>query len=117
MPVRSAPMPQSNRPSLSAATSSLVDHPKVRETLGWFSRNLASINEQQVQLTEIPAPPFQESQRAEAVKALLSSAGLDVHIDATGNVIGELKGTTEKQVVIVAAHLDTVFPVGTDVKV
>jgi tripeptide aminopeptidase len=117
MPVRSVPMPQSNRPSLSAPTSSLADHPKVRETLGWFSRNLASINEQQVQLTEIPAPPFQESQRAEAVKALLSSAGLDVHIDATGNVIGELKGTTDKQVVIVAAHLDTVFPVGTDVKV
>jgi tripeptide aminopeptidase len=95
----------------------LADHPKVRETLGWFSRNLASINEQQIHLTEIPAPPFLESQRAEAVRAMLSSAGLDVHIDATGNVIGELKGTTDKQVVIVAAHLDTVFPVGTDVKV
>lgn len=117
MPVRSVPVPQSNRPSLSAPTSSLADHPKVRETLGWFARNLASINEQQIHLTEIPAPPFLEAQRAEAVKALLASAGLDVHIDVTGNVIGELKGTTDKQVVIVAAHLDTVFPVGTDVKV
>jgi len=117
MPVRSASMPQSNRPSLSASSSSLADHPKVHQALGWFSRNLASINDQQVRLTEIPAPPFQESQRAEAVKALLSSAGLQVHIDATGNVIGELKGTTDTQLVIVAAHLDTVFPPGTNVQV
>jgi tripeptide aminopeptidase len=116
MPVRSASMPQSNRPSLSSA-SSLADNPKVRETLGWFSRNLSSINDQQVLLTEIPAPSFFEIRRAEAVKVLLTTAGLEVHIDETGNVIGELKGTTAKELVVVAAHLDTVFPVGTDVRV
>ena len=38
-------------------------------------------------------------------------------IDKTGNVIVELRGANEKEVVLVAAHLDTVFPSGTDVKV
>jgi tripeptide aminopeptidase len=78
---------------------------------------LTWINDQQARLTEIPAPPFQEAQRGAAVKALLASSGLDVQIDKTGNVIGELRGATDKEIVIVAAHLDTVFPPGTDVKV
>jgi acetylornithine deacetylase/succinyl-diaminopimelate desuccinylase-like protein len=34
-----------------------------------------------------------------------------------GNVIGEMTGTNEKEIVLVTAHLDTVFPVGTDVHV
>jgi acetylornithine deacetylase/succinyl-diaminopimelate desuccinylase-like protein len=70
-----------------------------------------------MRLTEIPAPPFQESQRASAVKELLAETGLAVEIDKTGNVIGELRGANEKEIVVLAAHLDTVFPAGTDVKV
>ncbi|HLZ91521.1 MAG TPA: M20/M25/M40 family metallo-hydrolase, partial [Candidatus Acidoferrum sp.] len=75
------------------------------------------INEQQVRLTEIPAPPFQEAQRAAAVKLLLASSGLEVQIDKTGNVIGELPGATEKEIVFLSAHLDTVFPPSTEIKV
>jgi acetylornithine deacetylase/succinyl-diaminopimelate desuccinylase-like protein len=48
---------------------------------------------------------------------LLSETGLASHIDKAGNVIGELPGVNEKELVVVAAHLDTVFPPGTDVKV
>jgi tripeptide aminopeptidase len=48
---------------------------------------------------------------------LLAEAGLTTQIDKTGNVIGELRGVNEKEIVVVAAHLDTVFPPGTDVKV
>jgi tripeptide aminopeptidase len=70
-----------------------------------------------VRLTEIPSPPFQEGQRAAAVKLLLSGAGLKVHSDEAGNVVGELRGANDKEVVILSAHLDTVFPAGTDVKV
>ena len=88
----------------------------MRAALAWFATNVNWINEQQARLTEIPAPPFQEGQRAAAVKALLSSAGLNVQTDATGNVIGELRGANEKEVVMLSAHLDTVFPPGTDVK-
>jgi acetylornithine deacetylase/succinyl-diaminopimelate desuccinylase-like protein len=63
-----------------------------------------------------PSAPFQEAERAAAVKPLLAEAGLSVEIDKAGNVIGELRGANEKEL-IVAAHLDTVFPAGTDVKV
>jgi tripeptide aminopeptidase len=114
MPVRSAGAPQANRP---AAPSQFADNAEVRSALAWFSRNLTWINEQQARLTEIPAPPFQEAQRAAAVKALLAASGLDVKIDKTGNVIGEMRGADDKEIVVLAAHLDTVFPPGTDVKV
>jgi len=114
MPVRSASVPPSTRPALRAQ---LADNPEVRSALDWFERNLAAINEQQIRLTEIPAPPFQEAQRAAALKAVLTSAGLDVQIDSTGNVIGELRGATEKEIVVLSAHLDTVFPPSTEVKV
>jgi tripeptide aminopeptidase len=114
MPARSVGIPQANR---SAPAPQFADNAEVRAALAWFSRNLTWINDQQARLTEIPAPPFQEAQRALAAKALLSAAGLDVQIDKTGNVIGELPGANSKEIVMLAAHLDTVFPPGTDVKV
>ena len=114
MPVRSASVPQGNRPS---SASQVFDDAQVRSALAWFSRNLTWINDQQARLTEIPAPPFQEAQRAAAVKVLLASSGLNVQIDKIGNVIGELPGANDKDLVMLAAHLDTVFPSGTDVKV
>jgi tripeptide aminopeptidase len=94
-----------------------MDNTQVRAALDWFAQNVPWINDQQVLLTEIPAPPFQEAQRAAAVKVLLASSGLDVKMDATGNVIGELTGANRGEVVVLSAHLDTVFPPGTDVKV
>jgi tripeptide aminopeptidase len=114
MPVRSSSAVHGARPFFLAQ---FVDNAEVRAALAWFSRNLAWINDQQALLTEIPAPPFEEAQRAAAVKVLLASSGLAVQIDKTGNVIGELPGATEREIVVVAAHLDTVFPPGTDVKV
>lgn len=114
MPARSAA--PSHAPRQSAAFP-LTENPRVRAALDWFSRNLSWINEQQARVTEIPAPPFQEEQRAAAVRESFSESGLTVRFDKAGNVIGELRGTNEKEVVLVTAHLDTVFPAGTDVKV
>jgi acetylornithine deacetylase/succinyl-diaminopimelate desuccinylase-like protein len=49
---------------------------------------------------------------------MLKAHGLsDVEIDAEGNAIGVRKGTGGGPLVVVSAHLDTVFPEGTDVKV
>jgi tripeptide aminopeptidase len=101
----------------SASLGQLGENAQARAALAWFAPNLNWINDQQARLTEIPAPPFQEGQRAAEVKALLASAGLSVQIDSTGNVIGELRGVNEKEIVVLSAHLDTVFPAGTDVKV
>jgi len=114
MPARSA-LPI-NAPR-AAALAQLPENRQVRAALDWFSPHLGWINDEQARLTEIPAPPFHEEQRAAAVKVLLAAVGLDVQIDKTGNVIGELHGSSDKEVVVLSAHLDTVFPPGTDVKV
>jgi acetylornithine deacetylase/succinyl-diaminopimelate desuccinylase-like protein len=85
--------------------------------LEWLEKNVKWINQEQAHLTEIPAPSFHEEKRAAAVKTLLAAQGLTVQIDKIGNVIGELRGTSDKEVVLLTAHLDTVFPAGTDVQV
>nr|WP_283254231.1 M20/M25/M40 family metallo-hydrolase [Ramlibacter paludis] len=77
------------------------------------------IVEDGIKLTEIPAPPFKEEVRAREFQKMLQAAGLaDVKIDEEGNVLALRKGTHgDGKVVVVSAHLDTVFPPGTDVKV
>jgi len=89
----------------------------VRAALDWFAKNLPWINDEQARLTEIPAPSFQEERRAAAVKALLAAEGMPVHGDKLGNVIAELRGSNDKECILLTAHLDTVFPAGTDVTV
>ena len=101
----------------SLAISQLPSGPQVRAALDWFGLHRAWIDDEQARLTEIPAPPFQEAERAAAVKVLLSAVGLEVSTDKTGNVIGLLRGASDKEIVLLAAHLDTVFPAGTEVKV
>ncbi|RAK63791.1 peptidase M20 [Phenylobacterium kunshanense] len=73
-----------------------------------------------ITLTEIPAPPFQEAERAKAYMEMLKAHGLtEVEMDAEGNVMGLRRGSGKPggPVVVLAAHLDTVFPAGTPVKV
>ena len=73
-----------------------------------------------IKLTEIPAPPFKEAVRAAAYRDMLEEAGLkDVEIDAEGNAMGVYPGTgpVGEPVVMIAAHLDTVFPEDTPIKV
>ena len=71
-----------------------------------------------IQLNEIPAPPFHERERAKEFARLLGLSGADsVWIDSIGNVKALRKGTTGGDIVVIDAHLDTVFPEGTDVSV
>ena len=71
-----------------------------------------------IAINEIPAPPFKEADRARAFAQMLRESGLaNVEIDPEGNVLGLRKGTGSGPLVAVAAHLDTVFPEGTDVRV
>ncbi len=114
MPARST---ISFSPHRGAQYASVVQNAQVQSALAWFKTHLNWINDEQARLTEIPAPPFAEGHRAEAVKVLLAAVGLEVHIDKTGNVIGELRGANDREIVLIAAHMDTVFPAGTDVKV
>lgn len=71
-----------------------------------------------IELTEIPAPPFGEDRRGARFAEMLAEAGLDeVATDEVGNVIGRRPGTGGQRVVALSAHLDTVFPIETDVTV
>ena len=114
MPLRSTALSQAARQGNPAT---LVEDARVQAAFAWIKKNLSWIDEQQIKLTEIPAPSFQEEKRAQAVKELLAAEGLAVHTDKLGNVIGELKGANEKEMVLITAHLDTVFPADTPVKV
>lgn len=71
-----------------------------------------------IELTEIPAPPFDEGNRAIRFKEMLEKAGVDqVHVDEVGNVLALRKGTKGQRTIVLDAHLDTVFPAETDVTV
>jgi tripeptide aminopeptidase len=71
-----------------------------------------------IELTEIPAPPFQEQVRGQRFKEMLIASGLtDVVVDEVGNVIGRRAGQKGKRTIVLSAHLDTVFPADTDVTV
>ena len=71
-----------------------------------------------IQLTEVEAPPFKEDKRAEMFMSKLKELGLEkIWKDEVGNVLALREGKNSKKTVALDAHLDTVFPEGTDVKV
>ncbi|MCX6956083.1 MAG: M20/M25/M40 family metallo-hydrolase [Verrucomicrobia bacterium] len=107
-------------PASNALARQIVSDPKFRAAVGVYERDHERFVADLIKLTEIPAPPFGEEPRARAYMAMLKDAGLEnVEMDAEGNVMGLWKGKSGGAVPLlaVAAHLDTVFPEGTDVKV
>ena len=91
---------------------------KVRAALDLLKADNAWTLQQQVELTQIPAPPFKESARGAEYKRRLEALGLrNVRVDSIGNVIAERRGVGTGPTVVIAGHLDTVFPEGTDVTV
>jgi len=91
--------------------------PDCARGLDWIAKNANWVTDQQIRLTEIPAPEFNEARRGEFLKTLFEATGLQVRIDKTGNVIAERPGTDAKSVILLVAHLDTVFPASADVRV
>jgi tripeptide aminopeptidase len=93
------------------------DNERVRAALQIIRDDNAWTLSQQVSLCEIPAPPFGEARRAAEYRRRLAALGLrNVRIDAEGNAIGERPGTGDGPTVVIAGHLDTVFPETTNVK-
>jgi tripeptide aminopeptidase len=106
--------------ALSPATAQTIPttNARVRAALDIVKSDNAWTLQQQVELTQIPAPPFKESTRAAEFKRRLEALGLhDVRIDTAGNVIAMRPGTGKGPTVVLAGHLDTVFPEGTPVGV
>ena len=94
----------------------LLERPDVRRArTRLFEDDERTLSEQR-ELTEIPAPPYGEERRAERMAEIFDDAGLEkVETDREGNVLGRHGGGGPP--VVVSAHLDTVFPAGTDVRV
>lgn len=90
----------------------------VQQALAFAEADHVNTIEEQVAITEIPAPPFHEEFRRQDYQLRLQKLGLsDVKVDNEGNVFGVRRGKGIGPTVFVCAHLDTVFPVGTDTTV
>lgn len=90
---------------------------KIRKALDFLKDHNEDTVKVQVQICSIPAPPFKEKARASDYKRRFIELGLsDVHIDKEGNVIGIRRGKRDGLKAMVCAHLDTVFPGGTDTR-
>jgi len=104
--------------ALAQTPAELMNDPTVRAALDAAKRNEPAAIDQEIAICQIPAPPFHEEARGKELKRLFEGLGLhDVRIDAAGNVIGVRQGKAAHPNLVFAAHLDTVFPEGTDVHV
>ena len=102
-------------PSLFSA--GVAQQPAIRDALTWLEQNFPKQVEEWILITEIPATSRHEEKRAAYVKAQLEAEGLEVAIDSIGNVIARRPGVGGGETVVIAAHLDTVHPLDTDVTV
>lgn len=96
----------------------LAENAKIEEAMEFIRDMDEETVQNQIKITEIPAPPFMEDVRAAHYAEMMQEYGLDqVEIDEEGNVIGKRPGAEGEQNIVISAHLDTVFPEGTDVEV
>ncbi len=102
----------------SSASSRLTAQADVKAALAAARRGEPQVLVDQAELSEIPAPFLKESARAAAVRTRFETLGLkNVRVDAAGNILGDRPGRALHPRLVLAAHLDTVFPEGTNVKV
>jgi acetylornithine deacetylase/succinyl-diaminopimelate desuccinylase-like protein len=104
-------------PPPSKLTSTLVGRGDVRSALAFVDANFDRQVAEWIRLTEIPAPSGQEAARAAVVIAELKKLGLTPTTDDIGNVTAVRKGSGGGPTIVFAAHLDTVFPAGTNITV
>jgi tripeptide aminopeptidase len=105
--------------AVETANQAILANPKVIKTLEDIKADDDQAFAEQKRITEIPAPPYKEKVRAEYYLKRFQELGFkDASIDTEGNVIALRKGSGGgRPKLVVTAHLDTVFPEGTDVAV
>ncbi|WP_419212225.1 M20/M25/M40 family metallo-hydrolase [Maribacter sp. X9] len=96
----------------------LMKQKSIKEAFSYIDLLEEYTNNNLIELNEIEAPPFLEKNRATAYRQMFKEAGADnVWIDELGNVVAVRKGVDGNKVIALDAHLDTVFPEGTNVAV
>lgn len=99
-------------------SQTLMKKPLVKDGLDYFQDCLEEYVDLIVRITEIPAPSHQEKERGEFVRKTMREFGFPVvQVDEAGNVLGFLPGCDGSRVIVSMAHMDTVFPIDTDVTV
>lgn len=95
----------------------LVENEKVQKALQFMEDDQEEIIQKQIELTLIPAPTGHEEKKAQRLLEMFQEEGLeDCHIDEFGNAIGILKGSGDGKTTICEGHMDTVFPMDTELK-
>ena len=100
---------------VSAKTQTALDEAlkiaEIKKGVDFIKDDSQNTLKDQLELVVIPAPTFQEEERAKAVAEKFRKLGLeDVHIDGIGNAIGIYRGTGKGKPIVVEAHMDTVYP-------
>lgn len=93
---------------------SLLDRTAVQQAFAYFDSQADHITEEQIQINSVPAPPFAESQRAEFLRHKFLTLGLaGARLDEIGNCVALRPGISDEPLLLISAHLDTVFPADT----
>ena len=93
----------------------LITQASVRRAFQFFDQRAAEITDEHARICSIPAPPFGERERAEYLAEKFREHGLrDAQLDAEGNCVALRRGAHRSPLLVVSAHLDTVFPPGTN---
>lgn len=91
----------------------------VHQAFRWMHLHDGLLMDWQRTLVAIPAPPFGEAGRAAWLLERFRALGLaDAMIDEEGNVLGLYSvpsSGNDQRVIVLSAHIDTVFPTGTEV--
>jgi acetylornithine deacetylase/succinyl-diaminopimelate desuccinylase-like protein len=100
------------------AINALLVDGRVKRAFDFIDSSSERFNAEHIRICEVPAPPFKEHERARYFAARFTELRLsDVHIDSEGNAIGFYPGSSDAPLIVLLAHLDTVFPESTDVRV
>ena len=100
------------------SVAQLMSSPHVALCLRFFETQADAITEEHIRICSIPASPFGEQERAEYLSRKFSELGLsEIEIDEEGNCLGLLQGASRSPLIVVSAHLDTVFPADTNFNV
>ena len=93
----------------------LMSSAEVVRAFRFFETDADAITDEHIRICSIPASPFGERERAEYLSQKFSTLGLtEVEIDEEGNCLGLSKGASLSPLLVVSAHLDTVFSSDTD---
>ena len=103
---------------IAAVLRKLTDEDKVQKALKFIEEDQENIIQKQIELTLIPAPTGHEEKKAKRLLEMFEEEGLtDCHIDPYGNAVGIRKGTGTGKTVLLEGHMDTVFPLETELKI